>query len=226
MSLQEWIAQNILQPATGGMHGVLSTAADRLRDASTSTSAPTPTPSVPTKPEPTDGEGDEKPTSLAFAPPPTDPDPIDAQIQRSRHVNPALRSHLAGLVARRKEKINLATLIKDPVDLRATDDVWDPEASAGGAGGGSTDAAPTIPLTFDGKWAERALRVAAERVEAYARKREEGGGEGVKMEVDDHAEEKGNGAAMEEEDEETRKLRFNLLALARVVPLSEGVTFA
>lgn len=228
MSLQDWITQNILQPATGGMHGVLATTADRLR-ASTSTS--TSTPSASTKLEPADEEEeDEKPT-FTFAPP--DPDPIDAQIQRSMHVNPALRAHLAAVVARRKDKINLSALIRDPADLRATDDAWDPEAATAVAATSGSAAEPSstpVPLAFDPKWAERALSVAAGRVEAYARRQEEGGGGDVKMEVD---EEEGVGVAREngtvaegEEDEEMRRLRFNLLALARVVPLSEGVTFA
>ncbi|KAG9045325.1 hypothetical protein FS837_006488 [Tulasnella sp. UAMH 9824] len=224
MSLQDWITQNILQPATGGMHGVLATTADRLR-ASTSTS--TPTPSVPTKPEPTEEEEeqDEKPT-FTFTLPDDSTDPIDAQIQRSLHVNPALRTHLEGIVARRKEKINLSTLIRDPADLRATDDAWDPDAAAAG----SSSAEPTstlVPLAFDPKWAERALSVAAGRVEAYARRQEDAGAD-VKMEVDeDGGAAKENGFVADgEEDEETRRLRFNLLALARVVPFSEGVTFA
>ncbi|KAG8915837.1 hypothetical protein FRC00_012239 [Tulasnella sp. 408] len=231
MSLQDWITQNILQPATGGMHGVLATTADRLRAAtSTSTSTSTPTLSAPVKPEPTEEmqEEDEKP-SFTFAPP--DADPIDAQIQRSLHVNPTLRAHLAAVVARRKEKINLSALIRDPADLRATDDAWDPDAAAAAATTSSSAGASTpVPLAFDPKWAERALSVAAGRVEAYARRREEGGGGAdVKMEVDEEggAGARENGAGAEgEEDEEMRRLRFNLLALARVVPLSEGVTFA
>ncbi|KAG8949030.1 hypothetical protein FRC04_009104 [Tulasnella sp. 424] len=188
MSLQDWITQNVLQPATGGTHGVLATTADRLR-ATTSTNSPA------------DEDEDEKKQSLAAT-----PDPISAQIHQSLHINPAVRSHLAGIVARRKEKINLSALIRDPMDLRATDDVWDPEASA------ASDST-TVLGGFDPRWAERALRIAGERVEAYVR-RDGGAGGVVKMEVDD------------EEDEEVRKLRFNLLALARVVPFSEGVTFA
>lgn len=196
MSLQDWITQNVLQPATGGMHGVLATTADRLRASTTST-----------KPEPNaPADEAEKKSSLTLAVPPDVDDPISAQIHQSLHINPAVRSHLAGLVARRKEKINLSALIRDPMDLRATDDVWDPEAPATSA---------TVLGGFDPRWAERVLRIAGERVEAYVRRGGTGAGAGVvKMEVDD------------EEDEEVRKLRFNLLALARVVPFSEGVTFA
>ncbi|KAG8976370.1 hypothetical protein FRB90_009201, partial [Tulasnella sp. 427] len=192
MSLQDWITQNVIQPATRGMHDVLATTAHHLRSP----------PSPPTNPL-LDDEEEEG----------TDDDPIFTRIYEHHHVFPGVRKHLEGIATRRTQKINLADLIKDPsgADLRVSDEVWDPDGAGAGAGGKGT-----VRLGFDGKWAERALGLAAARVDEYARRRELGEvGGGVKMDVDGE----------EEESEEVRKLRFNLLALARVVPFSEGVTF-
>jgi hypothetical protein len=168
MSLQDWVAMNILDPATNGLHSVLGHAVRRIK--------------VP----------DRK----------AEPDQISDQIEASLHVNPSLRSRLSNIVDVRKEKITISSLVKDPLDFTKGDDEWDPNSPIDMD---DPEPKPVVPQ-FSTEWAERALLQAASRIDSLADGAFERGEEGV-----------------EEEPEEVRRLRFNLLAMARFVPLSEGV---
>lgn len=132
---------------------------------------------------------------------------ITSLLHESLHVNPALRERISTAVQLRKDKIQLADLIVEPTDLTAGDEMWDPDHSASN---GSHPTASAEPPKFNYAWAERALGVSAERVESLS------------GELANHVNgaEASNGSA---EDSKLRALRFNLLALARFVPLTEGI---
>jgi len=129
---------------------------------------------------------------------------IATLVDESLHVNPLLRRKLSNLVRLRRDKIQLSMLVKDESDLRAGDDAWDPEHSASSLSSPLSNG--VVVPKFSPQWAERALKLAADRVEAFA---------------EDNVRNSRMGDV--DENPDMRILRFNLLALARFVPLAEGI---
>ncbi|KAG8873195.1 hypothetical protein FRB98_009167 [Tulasnella sp. 332] len=128
---------------------------------------------------------------------------IQTQLNKSLHINPILRQRIATIIAARKDPITLSNLVKSPEDFQKGDEEWDPEFQAPAV----QDPGVSFPPVFKDEWARRALDMAAKAIESLA-----DSGSDVKMEVDGVS-----------ETEEKRRLRFNLLALAKFVPIHEGV---
>ncbi len=165
-ALREWVDENVLDPATSGLHTVLDRSTATLRLGK----------------------------SLN---PQEEEDSISQLLHDSLVADPIIRSRVAATVEFRKESIRLLQLVKDQADLLASDSIWDPEAPVTVVDPNE----PNIPI-FSAKWASRALKLAADRIEALG---------DIKAEPE---------AA---EPDDVRQLRLNLLALAKFVPLSEGV---
>ncbi|KAG8978919.1 hypothetical protein FRB94_012613 [Tulasnella sp. JGI-2019a] len=193
MSLEDWVTQNVLSPATGDVHDALGSAAKHLvhRGGNSDLDHKHKREDMEMK---TESEGE--------------PDPVQAQLNKSLNVNPVLRQHISTIVAARKEPIALSALVKSPEDFQKGDEEWDPEYEP-------SSAQSSFPPVFKQEWAERALEMAAKTIERLA---DGDGSDNVKMEVDGVGK-AGTGA----ESEEQKRLRFNLLALAKFVPIHEGV---
>ncbi|RDX56462.1 hypothetical protein OH76DRAFT_389097 [Lentinus brumalis] len=266
MPVAQWVEQNMIDPLTGGRHGVLRDAARILNSL-----PPTPPHSPPSSSRPP------SPTSA-----------IRAQIDRSLHDYPAAARALATLRAIQAAKIDLPALIRAPDELFHAEDVWagrayrdkrkremdealarDPEKNAAAylqwaiaehreaeAGASAASAAVTGAGTKgpgvveDAGMLAYALQVAADDIARLARegvgggepmvdRKDEGEEEEEEEEAGETAPDADGDVAMKTEGESSaapapsgvteddkedpvlKKLRLNLLALAKRAPLDQ-----
>ncbi|OBZ72828.1 hypothetical protein A0H81_06717 [Grifola frondosa] len=211
MPLAQWVYRAIVDPLTGGRHRTLCEAAQRLHH----------------------------PASSAKPDPDCDPS-VDAQIDLSLNTYPQAAQQLIALRQIAAAPIDMGALIRAPDELFLAEDSWagaelkaqrrrEAEAARERAlvespaenaaaylafaiqSHREAEAGPQVVSAFDDREVlEHALRCAAEEIDALARKTETP----VKAEGEAAAEESAEDALM-------KRLRLNLLALAKRAPLDQ-----
>ncbi|KAI0750376.1 hypothetical protein C8Q74DRAFT_364477 [Fomes fomentarius] len=119
LPVAQWVEQNIVDPLTGGRHGVLRDAARILNGLLPMSSAypATFSPSMPT-------DMITSPQSSALPFPPMSPESLQDQIALSLHTYPAAWRTLTTLQGIHAAKIDLPALIRAPDELFHAEDVW------------------------------------------------------------------------------------------------------
>ncbi|KAJ7664358.1 hypothetical protein DFH06DRAFT_1041710 [Mycena polygramma] len=175
-TLPSWVAQNVVGPLTEGRHALLQRTAQELI-------APTPS-SVKAE--------NEKPGNSNL-----DDDKLPAMVSTALHVRPRAAAALAALLQIHTHKIDMAALIRTPVELAQSEEEWAGKGLAQNAG----------PAEMNGVLDHVAGVICRLQAEPA-----------VKLEADADAD-AGGGDETAGESAVIRNLRLNLLALVKRAPL-------
>ncbi|KAF5389382.1 hypothetical protein D9757_004243 [Collybiopsis confluens] len=191
MSLTKWVETNIVDPLTGNRHSL-------LRDAARQMAVPL---------------DDQRSRKI--------PGPITSQLSRSLHLYPQVHEALQTLQDLRTQSIDMASLIRVPEEIYHSEKEWIGNLAASTTSTSLKKESADVDVST-GQSAQLAETSAehmnqvfacvADAIVTYDRQRRNESDVQMKVENND-------GSAPPEEDSELRRIRLNLLALAKRAPL-------